>query len=278
MDTAPTVSSENPNDARLTRQAVSSAKAGDSEGVHYLYVRYADDVLRYVTSIVRDRSEAEFITQNVFAKMMTAIQKYEERSVPFTAWIMRVARNAALDHLRAKRPIPTEEVRLADNGSSHTATERARDLREALRRPAGRPARSTSPSPRLRPHPNGDRRHPEKDRELSSRPPPPRPPNPPRRAGKKTGAAPVVSPLPPPADFALATPRAVGPRLDRQTPRVVHREDLGHGLVDIPDVGRAERDDDRVAGLEPPRLAALRGDRHRAPRARRRSRRMGARG
>jgi len=132
MDAAPTVLSEDPNASRLTQRAVSSAKAGDPEGVHYLYVRYADDVLRYVTSIVRDRSDAEDITQNVFAKMMTAIQKYEERSVPFTAWIMRVARNAALDHLRAKRPIPTEEIRLADNGSSETATERARDLREAL--------------------------------------------------------------------------------------------------------------------------------------------------
>ena len=31
--------------------------------------------------------EAEDITQNVFAKLMTAIQKYEQREVPFTAWI-----------------------------------------------------------------------------------------------------------------------------------------------------------------------------------------------
>ena len=127
-----TVPSQNPNSSRLTRQAVASAKAGDPEGIHYLYVRYADDVLRYVTSLVRDRSEAEDITQNVFAKVITAIQKYEERSVPFSAWITRVARNAALDHLRAKRPIPTEEIRLADNGNSQISTERARDLREAL--------------------------------------------------------------------------------------------------------------------------------------------------
>ena len=132
MTAPPSVSSEDPNVARLTQRAVSSAKAGDPEGLHYLYVRYADDVLRYVNSFVRDRSEAEDITQNVFAKMMTAIQKYEQRSVPFTAWIMRVARNAALDHLRAKRPIPTEEVRLADTGGSQAAIERGRDLREAL--------------------------------------------------------------------------------------------------------------------------------------------------
>ncbi len=128
-----------PNDAaaalgasQLTRKAVARAQAGDPEGLHYLYVRYADDVLRYVTSFVRDTHEAEDITQNVFAKLMTAIKKYEQREVPFDAWILRVARNAALDHLRAKRAIPTEEVRLADTGSAQTGIDRGRALRQAL--------------------------------------------------------------------------------------------------------------------------------------------------
>ena len=128
-----------PNDAaaalgasQLTRKAVARAQAGDPEGLHYLYVRYADDVLRYVTSFVRDTHEAEDITQNVFAKLMTAIKRYERREVPFDAWILRVARNAALDHLRAKRAIPTEEVRLADTGSAQTGIDRGRALRQAL--------------------------------------------------------------------------------------------------------------------------------------------------
>lgn len=118
--------------SRLTQEAVKSAKAGDSEGLHFLYVRYADDVLRYVASFVRDHHEAEDITQNVFAKLMTAIKKYEQREVPFEAWILRVARNAALDHLRAKRAIPTEEVRVADTGRAQTSLDRGRALREAL--------------------------------------------------------------------------------------------------------------------------------------------------
>jgi RNA polymerase sigma-70 factor, ECF subfamily len=117
---------------KLTREAVACAKAGDSEGLHYLYVRYADDVLRYVTSFIRDYHEAEDITQNVFAKLMKAIQKYEQREAPFDAWILRVARNAALDHLRAKRAIPTEEIRLADTGSAQTGLDRGRALRQAL--------------------------------------------------------------------------------------------------------------------------------------------------
>jgi RNA polymerase sigma-70 factor (ECF subfamily) len=118
--------------SNLTQEAVTRAKAGDPEGLHYLYVRYADDVLRFVNGLVRDHHEAEDITQNVFAKLMKAINKYEERAVPFDAWIIRVARNAALDHLRAKRAIPTEEVRLADTGRAQTALDRGQALRQAL--------------------------------------------------------------------------------------------------------------------------------------------------
>jgi RNA polymerase sigma-70 factor, ECF subfamily len=118
--------------SRLVRQAIEHAQAGDTEGLHFLYVRYAPDVQRFVASLVKDHHEAEDITQNVFAKLMKAITKYEPREVPFAAWIMRVARNAALDHLRARRAIPTEEVRLADSGQAQVRIDRGRDLRQAL--------------------------------------------------------------------------------------------------------------------------------------------------
>jgi RNA polymerase sigma-70 factor, ECF subfamily len=111
------------------------AQAGDEAGLNVLYVRYADDVLRYVTSLVRDSHEAEDITQNVFAKLATRINKYEsDGEVPFAAWIMRVARNAALDYMRAKRAIPTTEgegahARIAD---AEASLDRGLALRQAL--------------------------------------------------------------------------------------------------------------------------------------------------
>jgi len=116
----------------LTQEAVARAKAGDREGIHYLYVRYAEDVSRYVASLVRDRHEAEDITQNVFAKLITTIEKYEQREVPFDAWIFRVARNAALDYLRSRRAIPSEEVRVTDTGRAEVSSDRALALRQAL--------------------------------------------------------------------------------------------------------------------------------------------------
>ena len=118
--------------SRLVKRAIEHAQAGDPEGLHFLYVRYAPDVQRFVNSLVKDHHEAEDITQNLFAKLMKAINKYEPREVPFAAWIMRVARNAALDHLRARRAVPTEEVRIADNGAAQVGLDRGRDLRHAL--------------------------------------------------------------------------------------------------------------------------------------------------
>jgi RNA polymerase sigma-70 factor (ECF subfamily) len=114
------------------RQAIAAAKRGDWDGVHYLYVRYADDVFAYVQSIVRDHHEAEDITQNVFAKLIMAIKRYEERSVPFAAWIMRVARNMSLDHLRARRQIPVEDLRASDPDNQPLGYERRQCLKEAL--------------------------------------------------------------------------------------------------------------------------------------------------
>jgi RNA polymerase sigma-70 factor (ECF subfamily) len=114
--------------------AIARAKQGDTNALHFLYVRYADDVYGFVNSIVRDHHEAEDITQNLFAKLMRIIGKYEQREVPFSAWILRVARNAALDHMRARRQIPFEEVRTTDEGHEQVGFERFQSLRTALDR------------------------------------------------------------------------------------------------------------------------------------------------
>jgi RNA polymerase sigma-70 factor, ECF subfamily len=118
----------------LVYRAVARLKEGDKSALHFLYVRYADDVCGYVRSIVKDSYEAEDITQNVFAKLLTAIHKYEQREVPFAAWILRVSRNVALDHMRARRQIPFEEVRTTDDGHEQVGFDRSQSLREALSR------------------------------------------------------------------------------------------------------------------------------------------------
>jgi RNA polymerase sigma-70 factor, ECF subfamily len=119
---------------RAVAQAVVRAKQGDQDAIRYLYIRYADHIYGYVASIVRDEYEAEDVTQQVFAKLMTSLPKYEPREVPFSAWILRVARNAAVDHMRHRRAIPCEEVREHEVRNDEVTVSRHRSLglRDAL--------------------------------------------------------------------------------------------------------------------------------------------------
>jgi RNA polymerase sigma-70 factor (ECF subfamily) len=117
---------------RLVSRAVARAKQGDREAVRFLYLRYADNVYGYVRTIVRDHHDAEDVTQQVFAKLITAIAKYEQRGVPFVAWLLRMSHNVAVDAVRARRTTPAEEIFGADDAVCEDAPERARSLHAAL--------------------------------------------------------------------------------------------------------------------------------------------------
>lgn len=114
-----------------TRVAVELAKHGDREALRFLYVSYSDNVYGYVRTIVRDDHEAEDVTQHVFAKLITALASYNDRGVPFFAWLLRLARNAAIDNLRANRLTPSEEV-LDPAASSELDLESSACFRDAL--------------------------------------------------------------------------------------------------------------------------------------------------
>ena len=176
-----------------TRRAIARAKQGDREALRYLYVRYADNVYSYVATILRDHHEAEDVTQQVFAKLIDELPRYEDRGAPFLSWLLRLARNAAIDQLRARRAIPVAEPiesgrrrsgerdRDASRRCAARSTTLPEDQREiiVLRHLAGlAPAEIAA---RLRPQ-----------RERGPRAAPPRPPRAARRArapGRRAGHA-----------------------------------------------------------------------------------------
>jgi RNA polymerase sigma-70 factor, ECF subfamily len=118
----------------MTAWAVRRAKEGDEDAMRYLYLRYADNVFGYVRSIVQHEADAEDVTQQVFAKLMVAIARYEQRSMPFSAWILRVAHNAAIDYRRGRgrHAFPCEDVRGAETPADDRADECRRDFYDAL--------------------------------------------------------------------------------------------------------------------------------------------------
>jgi RNA polymerase sigma-70 factor, ECF subfamily len=121
-----------PAEDTLLAKAIAGVQEGDANAMHLLYVRYAGDVRAHVQGIVRDVHDAEDITHDVFAKLVSAIGKYRQTEVPFAAWILRVARNAALDHMRKQRLVPCGEVRPGRDRPQVADPERSRSLRAAF--------------------------------------------------------------------------------------------------------------------------------------------------
>ena len=85
---------------------VARAALGDLDAFAELYECCAPGVRRYVGTIVWDRWDAEDVTQEVFVKIFTGLPQYDPHRAAFSAWMLRVARNAAIDHLRRRRGCP----------------------------------------------------------------------------------------------------------------------------------------------------------------------------
>jgi len=115
-------------------RAVTRAKQGDRTAIRFLYLRYAGNVYGYARSIVRNDHDAEDVVQQVFTRMLTAIQSYEQRSVPFSAWLLRITHNMSIDYLRRRTPICEEPETVVEEPrmSSFEAGQLRGALRDAL--------------------------------------------------------------------------------------------------------------------------------------------------
>ncbi len=116
----------------LVAAAVARARDGDVDALRLLFLLFADNVFGYVLSIVHDEHDAEDLTSEVFARLPRALGLYRPGATPFVAWLLRVARNAALDHLRRQRSVPSAHVQPAGGPPGLLELERLAGLRTAL--------------------------------------------------------------------------------------------------------------------------------------------------
>lgn len=114
-------------------RAVTRAKQGDRAAFRFLYLRFAGNVYGYARSIVRNDHDAEDIVQQVFTRMLTAIKAYEQREVPFSAWLLRITHNMAVDHVRRRAPAHEEPEVVSGDEHSYLDSDHLRTaVREAL--------------------------------------------------------------------------------------------------------------------------------------------------
>jgi RNA polymerase sigma-70 factor, ECF subfamily len=93
------------------RDLVERAQLGDRSALEELYLIHFDRIYSYLHMTVGSRHDAEDLTTQTFVKMLESIGRFRWRSVPFSAWLFRIAHNLAMDHFRARRRWqPEEEV------------------------------------------------------------------------------------------------------------------------------------------------------------------------
>ena len=80
---------------------VERAQHGDRSALEELYLLHFDRIYSYLHMSVGNRHDAEDLTTQTFVKMLEAIGRFRWRSVPFSAWLFRIAHNLAIDHFRA---------------------------------------------------------------------------------------------------------------------------------------------------------------------------------
>ncbi len=82
------------------------------------YDQHRSTVFRYVRFRVATREVAEDVTSEVFMKALRSFDRYDSGRASPRTWLLRIARNAVTDHLRALRR----------RGSLHVSLDRVPDL------------------------------------------------------------------------------------------------------------------------------------------------------
>ncbi len=76
---------------------IQQAQQGDTQALSAVYECYVESVYRFMFYRTGDMMVAEDLTAEVFTNMLSAIQRYKDRGVPFKAWLFRIARARLAD-------------------------------------------------------------------------------------------------------------------------------------------------------------------------------------
>lgn len=94
----------NQNEGNLTEaEAIGQAQQGDAAAFEYLYKSHCRRVYSLCLRMIKNRAEAEDLTQQAFLQLFRKIGTFRGES-GFSTWLHRVTVNIVLMHLRRKKP------------------------------------------------------------------------------------------------------------------------------------------------------------------------------
>jgi RNA polymerase sigma-70 factor (ECF subfamily) len=114
-DSAPQTAQDASGDSTDERCATLAAQAkdGDERAIERLWELNESDVHVQLSRYLRDPRDVAEASQEVFIRMLTALPDYKVSETPFRFWLLRIARNHAIDVLRREKHTRVEdEVRI----------------------------------------------------------------------------------------------------------------------------------------------------------------------
>jgi RNA polymerase sigma factor (sigma-70 family) len=82
---------------------VAGYATGDGDVARVFVNRFQDRVYGLALAITRDRESAQEVAQDAFLRAWRYGASYDPRRGSVTAWLLRITRNAALDHVRTSQ-------------------------------------------------------------------------------------------------------------------------------------------------------------------------------
>ena len=98
------------------RMLVQRAICRDSQAFAELYDRHVVRVYRHIYYLINDQKEAEDLTAQTFLQAWEAVGRFQPRGAPFASWLLRIAHNLAVSHLRAQKGDAQLHESLIDDG------------------------------------------------------------------------------------------------------------------------------------------------------------------
>lgn len=95
-------------------ELLASVAERDEDAVGELYERFAPGLMGMLLRVLSDREAAEQLLQDVFLRLWSDARHYKQEQASVAAWLVIMARTAAIDRLRAERGLPTPARGRAD--------------------------------------------------------------------------------------------------------------------------------------------------------------------